>query len=127
MNEIKEVYEDYIKAIYEISRSKKGGWVINSEIAGHLKIKPSSVTNMLYNLKKEGFILWNPRKALRLTSKGRKTAETVLKSYNELTLFFRNVLNISDSNEVSSLSCTIEHHLTPSVVTALENLNINYC
>ena len=127
MNDGNEAYEDYIKSIYEISKKKKGGWVNNSEIANHLSIKPSSVTNMLYKLKNQGYISWNPRKALRLTSKGRKVAVDILKSYNELTRFFRNVLDISDSTKVSSLSCLIEHHLTPSLVEALEDLNSNYC
>lgn len=127
MNDINEAYEDYIKSIYEIAKTKKGGWVNNSEIANHLSIKPSSVTNMLYKLKNKGYVSWSPRKALRLTPKGREVAETILKSYNELTRFFHKVLAISDLTKVSSLSCMIEHHLTPSVVEALEDLNSNYC
>ena len=45
-----ETYEDYLKAIYIISKSNKGGWVSNSEIASFLNVKPSSVTDMLYKL-----------------------------------------------------------------------------
>lgn len=55
MPEIHQSYEDYLKAIYLISKKKKGGWVNNSEISEFLGVKPSSVTGMLYSLKREKF------------------------------------------------------------------------
>ena len=49
MSEIHESYEDYLKAIYLVSKGNKGGWTSNSEISNFLNVKPSSVTNMLYS------------------------------------------------------------------------------
>jgi len=54
MKKIHESYEDYLKAIFLISKRNKGGWVSNSEISHFLDIKPPSVTSMLYKLKKNG-------------------------------------------------------------------------
>ncbi len=121
--EIRESFEDYLKAILSISKRKKGGWVSNSEIAEFLRVKPSSVTNMLYKLKKEKFISWQPRKKVRLTSKGKTIAINMIKYSTELKFFFQNLLKLKSKKEISKLCCLIEHHLTPEVYFALEDLN----
>ena len=118
MSEIHESYEDYLKAIYLISKGKKGGWTSNSDISNFLKVKPSSVTNMLYNLKENELITWNPRKSLRLTKKGKKIALSIIKNYNSLHNFFIHVLKLQNENIVHKLSCEIEHHINPEISTA---------
>ena len=122
MMKVNESYEDYLKAIYLISKSNKGGWVSNSEISSFLNVKPPSVTNMLYNLKAKKLITWKPRKSLRLTKEGKKIAQNIIKSYQNLCDFFSNVLKLENSELIKKLSCEIEHHLTPEVSNALEDL-----
>jgi len=122
MIKVNESYEDYLKAIYLISKQNKGGWVSNSEISNYLNVKPPSVTNMLYNLKAKELIKWKPRKSLRLTKKGKNIAQNIIKSYQNLYDFFRNVLKIENNELIKKLSCEIEHHLTPEVLNALEDL-----
>ena len=122
MIKINESYEDYLKAIYLISKSNKGGWVSNSEISSFLNVKPPSVTNMLYNLKAKELIDWKPRKSLRLTKKGKNIAQNTIRTYQNLCDFFSNVLKLKNSELVKKLSCEIEHHLTPEVSNALEDL-----
>ncbi|MBD3256441.1 MAG: metal-dependent transcriptional regulator [Candidatus Lokiarchaeota archaeon] len=126
MKEIRESYEDYLKAIWLISKKNRGGWCTNSEISEFLEVKPSSVTNMLYNLKDKGLISWKPRRSFRLTSKGRKIAEKMIDSYNLLKDFFENVLKIHDEPLVENLCCEIEHHLTPEVSEALEDFCVKF-
>ncbi|MFX0006922.1 MAG: metal-dependent transcriptional regulator [Candidatus Hermodarchaeota archaeon] len=126
MTEIQESYEDYLKAIYLISKGNKGGWTSNSEIANFLKVQPSSVTNMLYKLKRSGLITWKPRKAVRLTKNGKEIALNILKNYNCLHNFFAKVLKLNNKSIVEKLSCEIEHHLNPEVTDALENLILDY-
>lgn len=121
-SEIKESYENYLKAIYQISKKNRGGWCSNSEIADFLNVKPSSVTSMLYNLSGNGLIDWSPRKSLRLTEIGKKIAQSTLSIYAILKDFFANVLKIDDSSLVKKLSCGIEHHITPEVSEAFVNL-----
>jgi len=122
MTNIHESYEDYLKAIFLISKNNKGGWVTNLEISNFLNVKPSSVTNMLYNLKSNQLIDWRPRKAIRLTKKGKKVALIIIKNYNSLVNFFSNVLKLKNKNLVQKLSCEIEHHINPEISNALENL-----
>jgi DtxR family Mn-dependent transcriptional regulator len=123
MGEIKESQEDYLKAIYLISKRNRGGWVSNSEIADILEVKPSSVTNMLYKLKNQGFIKWNPRTSIRLTESGKERAKAILRRYNALKDFFINILDLHDEDTIDELCCKIEHHLNKEAYKALYELN----
>jgi DtxR family Mn-dependent transcriptional regulator len=123
--EYQESHEDYLKAIYLISKTNKGGWVSNSEISSFLRVKPPSVTDMLYKLKIEGLIIWQPRKSIRLTIKGKNIAKNIVRKNEELKKFFRNVLNLKDNLMLEELCCKIEHHIPPDVRVALESLNLN--
>jgi len=113
-----------LKAIYLISKKNKGGWVSNSEISSFLSINPSSVSGMLHMLKGHGFIVWKPRGAIRLTQKGKNIAEQINLNYLKLKEFFKKVLKLEDKELIEKLCCGIEHHITPEVVKALDNLLI---
>ena len=126
MTKIHESYEDYLKAIYLISKENKGGWVSNSEISNFLKVKPSSVTNMLYKLKANGLIGWKPRKSIRLTKKGKDIALHIVNNYNCIFNFFIYVLKLKNNSLVQKSCCKIEHYLTPEVSNALENLILEF-
>ena len=119
-----ESYENYLKTIYFISKRKKGGWVSNTEISDFLKVKPSSVTNMLYKLRELKLINWVPRKSLRLTSKGKFIAQEIIANYICLRNFFINILNLKDDSRLKHMCCEIEHHITPEVTEALNNLSL---
>ena len=120
--DISESYENYLKTIYFISKQKKGGWVSNSEISDFLKIKPSSVSNMLYKLRELKLINWEPRQSIRLTSEGKLIAQQTIEKYNCLRNFFINILNLKDDLRLKQMCCEIEHHITPEVTEALKYL-----
>jgi DtxR family Mn-dependent transcriptional regulator len=122
MNVLNESYEDYLKAIYLISKGNKGGWVSNSEISNFLNIKPASVSGMLHKLKNNGFITWKPRYSIRLKQKGKDIAKQLIKNSNNLREFFIGILKLNDKELIDKLCCGIEHHITPEVTKALENL-----
>jgi len=122
VEEINESYEDYLKAIFQISKKKKGGWCSNSEISEYLNVKPASVTGMLYKLRDHGLIKWEPRKTLRLTKKGKEIAKDTLNKYNTLRDFFTQVLNLRDRTLTEKLCCGMEHHITTKVSESLRDL-----
>ncbi|MCK4237674.1 MAG: metal-dependent transcriptional regulator [Candidatus Lokiarchaeota archaeon] len=125
MDKITESFENYLKAIYLISKKNRGGWVSNSEISDFLGVKPPSVTSILHKLKQKDFVNWKPRKSLRLTSKGKIVAQNIIDKYNHLKHFFKDVLKLKDALLLENLCCGIEHHITPEVSKALENLYID--
>ena len=122
--QIKETYEDYLKAIYTVSKKHRGGWVSNSEISNLLKVRPSSVSSMLYKLKEKNYIDWFPRKAVRLTAKGKEIALITIRKYNQLKHFFEDVLGVDNAFELDELCCKIEHTITSEISEAIENLSL---
>ncbi|MFX1312665.1 MAG: metal-dependent transcriptional regulator [Promethearchaeota archaeon] len=126
ISDIPESYQRYLDEIHIISRKKKGGWVTNKEIAESLQIEPPSVTGMLEKLKNKGLIKWEPRKAIRLTDKGKKIAMQLSEIHSLLYQFFAKVLKIHDKEVIDNLSCEIEHHITPDVKESLEEFLSKY-
>jgi len=119
---LNESQDHYLKAIYLISRHKKGGWVSNSEISDYLGITPASVSGMLHKLKEKGLILWKPRTSIRLTENGKNSATQVIKNYKELKDFFITILKLDDKELIDTLSCGIEHYITPEVRKSIDHL-----
>ena len=126
ISDIPESYQRYLDQIYIISRSKKGGWVSNREIAESLHVEPASVTGMLEKLAKRGLIKWEPRKAIRLTEEGKKIARQLNEIHILLFQFFAKVLKIKDEDTIEKLSCEIEHHITRDVKNSLEEFLSKY-
>ncbi len=126
ISDIPESYQRYLDEIHSISRNKKGGWVSNKEIAEKLQVEPASVSGMLEKLKKKGLIKWEPRKAIRLTEKGKKIAKQLDETHALLYLFFSKVLKIEDQDAIENLSCDIEHHITHNVKKSLEEFLSKY-
>ena len=77
---------------------------------------------MLYKLKENDLIEWQPRKSIRLTREGRKLAEDTVNNYTRLFNFFKNTLKIGDKAVVQEICCKMEHLITPEVNSALDNL-----
>lgn len=126
ISDIPESYQRYLDEIHSISRIKKGGWVSNKEIAEKLQVEPASVSGMLEKLKKKGLIKWEPRKAIRLTEKGKIIAKQLDETHTLLHQFFSKVLKIEDQDVIENLSCDIEHHITQNVKKSLEEFLLKY-
>ena len=126
ISEIPESYQRYLDVIYDISKSKRGGWVSNKEIADNLNVEPASVSGMLEKLRKSDLIKWEPRRAIRLTDKGKIYAMQLNEIHELLRFFFNKVLKIGDRSVVEQVTCQIEHHITPEVKKSLEKFLSKY-
>ncbi|MHA1294076.1 MAG: metal-dependent transcriptional regulator, partial [Promethearchaeota archaeon] len=119
-------YQRYLDELYLISKKKKGGWVSNKELSDNLGVEPASVSGMLKKLKEKNLIKWEPRKAIRLTEKGKQIAMQLSETHKLLRIFFKNILKIQDDNIVERISCEIEHHITKDVKESLKEFLSNY-
>ena len=126
ISEIRESYQRYLDIIYEISKKKKGGWVSNKEIAENLHVEPASVSGMLEKLKTIDLIKWEPRKAIRLTEKGKLYAQQLDEIHSLLRTFFKVVLKIEDKEIVEKVTHEIEHHITQDVKESLSKFLSKY-
>ncbi len=126
ISDIPESYQRYLDQIFIISRKKKGGWVSNKELAESLNVKPASVSGMLEKLKEKKLIKWEPRKAIRLTDKGKEIAKQLNEIHSLLCDFFEKVLKIDDKEIVEDLCCQIEHHIDLAVKFKFQNFLSKY-
>ena len=124
--DIPESYQKYLDEIYKLSHIKHGGWVINKELAERLGVEPPSITEMIRKLKKAGLINWTPRKAIRLTKKGKEIAIQLTITHDLLKNFFTKILEIKDEELVEKISCEIEHHIPLKVQKSLEKFIKRY-
>lgn len=120
ITELPESYQRYIDVIYDISKKKRGGWVQNKEIADNLGVEPASVSGMLEKLKNNDLIKWEPRKAIRLSERGKKYAIQLDEIHSLLRIFFKEVLKIKDARVVESVTHEIEHYITQEVKESLK-------
>jgi Mn-dependent DtxR family transcriptional regulator len=102
-----EKEEDYLKAIYEICRSK--GFARSVEISERLNVKPSSVTDMLKRLQDKGLIHYEKYRGIIITESGKELAEKLIHRNNVLTEFFT-VFGVSNEN-ADKIANKVEHYI----------------
>jgi Mn-dependent DtxR family transcriptional regulator len=110
--------EDYLERIQELIDSK--GYARAVDIALSLGISQASVTNMVKRLDAEGFVKHERYRGLVLTEEGRSIALAVSERHRILTTFLR-LMGISEV-EVERDVEGMEHHLSPSTLSAIEVL-----
>lgn len=101
--------EDYLEAIYNLSKTKDH--VHSIEIAQYIGVSKPSICRALQNLSQQGFIEKQPYGAVTLTKEGEKLAQTIKEKHNLVKLLLVNILGVSD--EVAEIdACKIEHNLS---------------
>ena len=108
--------EDYLKNIYIIERTK--GFVRLKDIGNKLGVKPSSANHAIKKLAENGLISYEKYEYIKLTEKGRKTAESVCDRYEVIYRFLRDVLGVNEKTAEKE-ACIMEHHLSKSTIKKL--------
>jgi DtxR family Mn-dependent transcriptional regulator len=109
--------EDYLEAILSLSKEK--GYAKVMELAKILRVKPASVSEMLYKLSRNGFVVYRKRMYVTLTNKGLEAAKRV-REKRELLIKFLTTIGVSE--EVAEIdACAIEHTLHPETLKQLRN------
>ncbi len=108
--------EDYLEAIYHLSRFDKAAH--SRDIAEALNVHKSTVTAALKVLGQMELINYSPYEAVTLTSAGEKIAIDVVKRHNALKDFFINVLLV-DQDMAESAACGMEHSMPCEIVEKL--------
>jgi DtxR family Mn-dependent transcriptional regulator len=103
-----EHVEEYLEAIYSLSRGDR--IARTSELAAHLKVSPSSVTEMVQNLAKKGYLNYKPYRGITLTRKGRRLARKMTRKHRLLERFLVDVLKVNPRN-AHEQACKMEHGL----------------
>ena len=101
--------EDYIMAIYEIIREKKGVRAV--DISKRIGVGKSSVTDALKNLSDKKLINYSPYDVISLTDEGEKIAAEIAEKHTILQDFFQNVL-ILPPEEAAKNACRMSHAIS---------------
>lgn len=115
-NELTPAHEDYLEAIYIISRVNGSARV--ADIARFLDVKMPSVSSSMKKLSDMGYIKYEKRHLVELTSVGEEAARAVNRRHEELFSFFHDVLGV-ERKEAQDSACKSEHVLSPKVVEAI--------
>jgi DtxR family Mn-dependent transcriptional regulator len=111
--------EDYLKAIYELE--EKTGIARTTLLAEKLGIKAGTVSAMIKRLSKarSPLITYKHHHGVRLTSKGKKAALSVIRRHRLLETFLHRSLDLS-WDEVHAEAEVLEHHLSDRVADAMD-------
>ncbi|MGB9709062.1 MAG: metal-dependent transcriptional regulator [Infirmifilum sp.] len=82
--------EDYLRAIYRITKEK--GFARVRDIAKELEKKPSSVVEMVRKLQAEGYVNYEKYGGVTLTPKGKEVAEIIEMRYYTFLKLLRLIL-----------------------------------
>ena len=109
--------EDYLEAIYSLSRKK--GYEKVMELAESLGVKPASVSEMLDKLSKEGYVIYKKRMHVTLTDKGVEAARKV-REKRDILIKFLTAIGVPEEIAESD-ACALEHVLHPQTLRQLRN------
>ncbi|MCL1900978.1 MAG: metal-dependent transcriptional regulator [Firmicutes bacterium] len=122
MKTLQKSGEDYLEAIYNLSKDNKN--VRSVDIANELKVTKASTSVALQSLAEKGYIEKENYGTAALTLKGLNCAEAVLKKHKAIRMLLIDILKVSpEAAEVDA--CKIEHCISSETTTKLfDFLNI---
>jgi len=110
--------EDYLEAISNLNKEK--GYVNVADISDRLGVKPSTVSSMVVNLARKGYLEHERYRGMRLTPEGDRVAKSVIKRHRVISELI-SMLGVDD--ETAYLDTEgIEHHVHPSTLRRFERL-----
>jgi DtxR family transcriptional regulator, manganese transport regulator len=110
--------EDYLEAIYNLNEEK--GYVSAADISDRLGVKPPTVSSMVVNLARKGYLEHERYRGMRLTASGEKIARSVIKRHHVISEFI-SILGVDEQTAFVDTE-GIEHHVHPSTLRRLERL-----
>jgi DtxR family transcriptional regulator, manganese transport regulator len=110
--------EDYLEAICNLNEEK--GFVSAADISERLGVKPPTVSSMVSNLAKKGYLEHERYRGMRLTPAGEKVARSVIKRHKVISGLI-SMLGVDDETAYVDTE-GIEHHVHPSTLRRLERL-----
>jgi Mn-dependent DtxR family transcriptional regulator len=110
--------EDYLEAIYRLSHDK--GYASTVDLSDILQVKPPTVSMMVGNLARKGYLVHEPYRGMKLTEKGEKVARSVISRHGIISEF----LSLIGVEEVTAHQDTegIEHYIQPITVHKIAKL-----
>lgn len=110
--------EDYIKAIYHLSKGESTT-VSTNAVAEQMQTKPSSVTDMVKKLSERGYVNYKKYRGVNLTEHGQKIALSIVRKHRLWEVFLVEKLDFS-WDEVHDVAEQLEHIKSEQLVDKLD-------
>jgi len=110
--------EDYLEAMYNLNQEK--GYITTSDISERLGVRPATVSSMVANLAKKGYLVHERYRGMKLTEPGTKVARSVIRRHQAI-FGFLSMLGIGKEIAYEDAE-GIEHHLHPITISRFEKL-----
>jgi DtxR family transcriptional regulator, Mn-dependent transcriptional regulator len=117
MSKRSESVEEYLEAIYKLSRDAVGGATV-SLLAGALEVSPPSVSEMLGRLRAAGLVEEGGGRGIALTRQGEREAASLVRRHRLSERFLTEFLEVP-WDEVHAEACRFEHAISPEVEARL--------
>ena len=112
-----ESMEDYLETIALLIDEE--GHAHTKKVAERLGVQMPSVTSVLQQLERMDYITYRPRYPVVLTSKGRHTADRIIRRHQVLHKFFLEILGLPLA-EAEETACRVEHSVDDDGVNRFE-------
>lgn len=116
MKHLTFIMENYLEAIYELSREKSFARV--SDIAERLNVSKASASAAMQTLQGKGLISTEKYREIYLTEEGKRLAELTSEKHETLKKFFVQILEIPP-DIADADACAIEHVISTDSVEAI--------
>jgi DtxR family transcriptional regulator, Mn-dependent transcriptional regulator len=110
MSKTSEAIEDYAKAIYTLSRDRRGP-VLNGEVAERLEVTPATATSMLKRLDGLGLVDYLPYRGVTLTPAGERLALEVIRHHRLIEAYLSEALGMP-ADRVHAEAEVLEHYIS---------------
>lgn len=117
MIDVTPVIEEYLEGIYKLQ--ERDGVARTSDIVGLLGVVPGTVTNTVERLEREGYVVHEPYKGVKLTPKGLRIALQVVRRHRLSERLLTDFLRLEWAT-VHDVACKLEHGVTEEIVKPLE-------
>jgi DtxR family transcriptional regulator, Mn-dependent transcriptional regulator len=104
--------EEYIEVIYALEIAD--GRALTGRIASEMKVKPSSVTEMLQKLQREELLDYETYAGATLTSAGRRLAQDLERKRSAIADFLK-ILGV-EKEVAKQDACQMEHHVSRETI-----------
>ena len=110
--------ENYLKAIFKLSE-KKADKVFTNDIAAMMRMKPSSVTDMIQKLSEKKMIRYKKYQGVTMTKTGKNAALIIIRKHRLWELFLTSKLGFK-WDEVHDIAEQLEHIRSEKLVRRLD-------
>ena len=109
----------YLLTLYSAERERSPP-ISPGYIAGELGRSPAATTEMLQRLDERGVVTYEPYEGATLTEEGRARASDIFESYQTLTQFFEEVLELEEyEREARQLAGTVSPDVADRLAATL--------